>query len=330
MSSPTPVKSSPFTCTLCSSEFASKYSLIRHNGRKHINSANISECKNSNLGTDTSNLVTGNSNLGIGTSNLHDNDNTHQCQMCYKQFTRNWSLLKHMEKCKGDKNKLQCEYCLTEFKHEKSRFRHYKICEAKRKLHVVKAEIPPGNSSQINNLTNGTQNINNNNSVNNNIIIVYNTNGNTPFTTDHLKAEDFKKIIELASKHIDNRVISEYSKQIFSHPENACVKKTNLKAGHSHIHMGDNKWHLEIDKNIYPRLALDMANNMSDYLHTKRNQLKLAVFENLRNFVDCMADSGYINTDDIDREKELKKEYKIFMDGLKLIVYGNTKYMHEE
>lgn len=104
-----------------------------------------------------------------------------------------------------------------------------------------------------------------------------------------------------------------------------CVKKTNMKLGHSQIHVGDNKWNLEFDKNIYPQLASDMANVMSDYLHTQRDQLKKEVYERLRNFVDYMADSRYVNTDNIDREKEIQNEYKMFMDGLKLIVYGNSR-----
>ena len=247
--------------------------------------------------------------------------------MCYKNFTRKWSLVRHIENCKGEKNKFQCEYCMTDFRHDNSRFRHYKICSTKKELAISQDKIPSNNLNQNLTVTNGNLNNNNNidNSVNNNIIIVYNPTGNTPFSTDHLTAEDLQKIIKLASSRLDNRAMEEYSKQIFSHPENRCIKKTNLKLAHSQVHTGDNKWKLQVDKNIYPQLATDLANNMSDYVDKKREEFKKDMYVRLRDFVDSMCDAGYINPEPTNREKEIQKEYKTFMDGLKLIVYGNTK-----
>ena len=147
----------------------------------------------------------------------------------------------------------------------------------------------------------------------------------TPFSTDHLKAEDFKKILQLASARLDNRALEEYSKQIFENEENRCIKKTNIKLGHSQIHLGDNKWKLQLDKNIYPRLATDLANNMAEYVDEKRETFKQDMYIRLRDFVYGMCDAGYINADPSDREKEIQKEFKTFTEGLKLIVYGNTK-----
>jgi hypothetical protein len=330
MYSPDTLKNACLECLECQRVFCSTYSLKRHNGRKHKICEDIPSAKNSQYSAKNSQYSAKNSQYSAKNSHSVEHDSVtaenvvrHSCPLCYKSFSRNRYLIKHIENCKGEQNKLECEFCLKKFRNERSRFPHYKICCVKREMSVVVkyTESQRPLTTQHNSLVNGTQNITNNT----NIIIVYNPTRNTPFSTDHLNAEDLQKILKLASTHIDNRVISEYSRQIFSNPENACIKKTNIKANHSHIHIGDNKWNLEIDKNIYPQLALDMANNMSDYLHTKRNQLKLAVFENLRNFVDCMADSGYINTTDIDREKELKHEYDIFVQALKLVVYGNTK-----
>jgi hypothetical protein len=76
-----------------------------------------------------------------------------------------------------------------------------------------------------------------------------------------------------------------------------------LRASHSEIHTGNNKWSLELDKVIYPQLANDVAANMNEYLHTKRDRLKQDVFAKLTEFVDYMSDSGYINTDEIERKK---------------------------
>jgi uncharacterized C2H2 Zn-finger protein len=278
-------------CPICKEVFASNFNLKRHIATKH-----------------------------------NDFEEIHRCPVCYKIFTRKWSLVKHIEKCKGATNRFQCEYCMVEFKQDNSRFRHYKICSIKKELDVetcstcckVGQQIV-NNSGQINNLTNSTQN------NNNNIIIVYNPSGKTPFSTDHLTAEDLQKIIKLAASRLDNRTMEEYSKQIFSNEENRCIKKTNIKLGHSQVHTGENKWKLQLDKNIYPQLATDLANNMSEYVDKKREDFKKDMYIRLRDFVDSMCDAGYINPEPTSREKELQKEYKTFMNGLKLIVYGNTK-----
>jgi len=280
--------------------------------------------------------------------NTHQNDAANTCPNCYKQFARNWCLLRHIEKCNGEKNKFHCEHCSKKFHHERSRFQHYKICSIKKEKDA-KALIPvedidstiafPLDTTQpITNMINtqnnigtvGTQNnIDIENQQNNNIIIVYNP-GNTEFKTDHLKAEDLQKILQLATPYVDSRAMTEYSKKILSHPENRCIKKDDLKSGHSEVHIGDNEWELELDKTLYPRLASDMANNMSEFLHTKRDQLRREVFERLTKFVDYMADEGYINTEDLDRQKEIQREYKTFMKGLKLIVYGKTRTKNKD
>ena len=317
MSSPIP---SPFECPTCKVSFASKYSLERHCGRKHkINKG----ATDSNQGATDSNhgATTGSNSCGSTITNSENSRNT--CPMCCNDFLRKRYLIKHIENCKGKKNKLQCEYCEKEFTHEKSRFHHYKICATKKEMAVIEAKKTlHDNSGQMNNqLINGIQN----NTQNNNFIIVYNPTGNTPFSTDHLKAEDFKKILKLAADRLDNRIISEYSKQLFQNEENRCIKKTNINANHSQIHRGDNKWEAELDKNIYPHLANGLANKMSEYVDQQRESFKKDMYIRLRDFVDSMCDAGYINPEPTIREKEIQKEYKMFIDGLKLIVYGNTK-----
>lgn len=288
-------------CAICHKNFSKPFSLRRHMVRIHKENTENKNQQNSNI-TNTS-------------SNISDTvtENKHSCPKCYKSYNHNWCLLRHIDICKGIIDRHKCEYCNHTFKHEKSRFRHYKTCAEKNKHDTI-------NIGTQNNINIGTQ-INNNN----NIIIVYNKSGGTPFTTDHLTAEDFKKILELASPHIDSRAISEFSRQLLSDPRNRCVKKTNIKLGHSQVHTGNNTWELQLDKIVYPQLANDMANNMFEYINAKRSQLKKDVFDRLRDFVDYMADNGYINTDDEERQKEIQNEYKNFVKGLKLIVYGNNK-----
>jgi hypothetical protein len=272
-----------------------------------------------------------------------------ECPECNKQFTRMWCLERHIEKCKGNINKHKCEYCNKLFSYKTSRYHHYKVCKIKKEkdattlvpTNPTSTEVVENTSDQcakitnnntINNGTienqqvNNTQNIQNNN---NNVIIVYDPN-NINFKTDHLAAEDLHNIVQLASRFIDSRVVTEYSKKIFANPENICVRKEDMKTGHSEVYKGEGSWDLELDRNVYPTLANNMANNMSEFLSTKRDVLRKELFDRLTRFVDYMADEGYINTDDVQRQKEIQREYKTFVQGLKLIVFGKTKKTYKK
>jgi hypothetical protein len=297
-----------YKCLECEKAFTRSFNLRRHTVRVHKNSVNAE------LLTKGSNVEGPGSNVEGPGSNV----DKHKCHKCHHNFSYNWCLTKHLLICKGDIKPFECKNCMKKFKTEKSRSKHCKKCDEKNKEGtVITTNI--GTQNNIN-----TQN-NNNIATQNNIIIVYNPNGGTPFTSDHLTTEDFKKILKLASPNIDSRTMAEYSKQILSHPENRCIKKKDLKSGHSQVHTGDDNWELQLDKLVYPQLASDMANNMVEFINAKRAQLKKDVFDRLRDFVDYMADNGYINTNDVERQKEIQNEYKDFVKGLKLIVYGNPK-----
>lgn len=288
-----------FQCEKCSEKFVKKYNLTRHMVRKHPESPKSTIQQNNHNPQQNSRNPQ---------QNNHNEPPYHsgKCPQCEKVFIANWRLLRHIEKCKGEKNRFECEHCLKQFTHERSRFRHYKIC-------TKPPTIINNNTTNINAETYIENQTNNNYNI-----LVF---GEQPFITDHLTKEHWKKIVE----NIDSRAMTEYSKYILLNVKNRCVKKTNIKLNHSQIHVGDDKWELQLDSIVYPKLAYDMANDMSEYIHTKRDKLRREVFEKLRDFVDYMADNGYINTEDLDRKKIIQAEYKKFVNGLKLIVYDTSK-----
>jgi len=327
MCAPSTPNDGRYNCVECDKSFTRNYSLARHIVRAH----KIVELHNRDTSTQQNQHQSNNNDTKKQQNQHPDNNNDtgtqetdvgtikkYECDLCHNNFSHSWCLTRHKAVCKGAKVPFECKNCLKTFKHARSLLRHSKkICEKNKEGTVITTNI--GTQNNIN-----TQNIQTQNNTNN-IIIVYNPNGGTPFTSDHLTTEDFKKILKLASPNIDSRAMAEYSKQILSHPENRCIKKKDLKSGHSQVHTGDDKWELQLDKIVYPQLASDMANNMVEFINAKRDELKKNVFDQLRNFVDYMADNGYINTDDVERQKEIQNEYKNFVKGLKLIVYGNPK-----
>lgn len=219
-----------------------------------------------------------------------------RCHKCDKTFSRSWCLIRHTEKCTGKKDRYQCEHCSIRFTHEKSRFHHYKICKVKNK---------ESSQNQNSNININTQN--------NNIIIIYNKDEHTKFKTDHLTIDGLEKILQFATPIVDSRTIAEYTKQVFSNPENRCIRNKNLQSSNSEIHTGHNKWSLELDKFIYPKLITDIVQSMSEYLNTIKDTIENDVFDKLIQFIGCI------------KTCEVKNEYNTFMKSLKLIVYENTK-----
>lgn len=332
-------------CPICYSTFSKLFNMKRHMLRFHgytyeeyIQTINHSNQNNNHSIQINNHSIQNNTHINQNNNHTDSNNNTipYSCTKCNKTFCANWYLTKHMEKCKGIRDKNSCEYCHLEFKHQRSRFGHYKICKVKKERDAT-ALIPyeastnePIHAQTINNNIQ-TQNNNNIQTQNNidtqnntqNIIVVYHPD-NIEYLKDHIGEEALDYIKKMYPR-VDRRIVMDYSKRLFDRPENQCIQKKNLKMGHSDVHIGNNEWEAAMDKSIYPKLACDVANHMADYLHAKRDKLRKETFEKIINFVDYMADEGYINTDDKEKEKRILHEYQMFVKELKMIIYNKTK-----
>ncbi|MFZ9343477.1 MAG: C2H2-type zinc finger protein, partial [Candidatus Nanopelagicaceae bacterium] len=148
-------------CPICYDTFSRNFTMKRHMVRIHGYTYEEYIAHNSNDLIYNSNDITHNSHTEPNNSHLNIKTITskeYKCIKCFKCFDRNWSLRRHMEKCKGIKDRFSCEYCNSLFSHEKSRFGHYKICKAKKEVDskalvpISTENIPVGstiNNSQI-------------------------------------------------------------------------------------------------------------------------------------------------------------------------------------
>ena len=325
-------------CPICYDPFSRNYTLKRHMVRIHGYTYDEYIHNNTNDLYNNTNDIHKNTN-NIDTKEIDtQNDKEYRCKKCDKCLYANWYLTKHMEKCKGIRDKNSCEYCHKIFKHDNSRFGHYKICKVKKERDataLIPYEASTNELDNIHTINNNIQTQNNidtqNNTTNNidtqnntqNIIVVYHQD-NIEYLKDHIGEEAIEYIKKMYPR-VDRRIVMDYSKRLFERPENQCVQKKNLKMGHSDVHIGNNEWEAAMDKSIYPKLACGVANHMSDYLYAKRDQLRKEAFEKIISFVDYMADEGYINTDDKEKEKGILREYQMFVKELKMIIYNKTK-----
>jgi transcriptional regulator NrdR family protein len=348
-----------FQCNICYHEYSRKDNLKRHMLIKHQNTETKETAQNGYPTTQNGYLTTQNgypttqngypttqngypiTQNGYSTEIINQDSNNidkkHRCPICDKTYNRQWCVTRHIEKCKGNINKYKCEYCNERFTHAKSRFRHYKTCIIKKDIDskalvvptITEGIIEPPKDTMNNHTTNNNTINNNINTVgtqNNiqNLVIVYNQ-GNTEFKTHHLDDISLQRILQYAHPEVDRRVVTEYTRHLLDLPENQCIRKDGFKTGSSDVHLGKDEWETRPDRSIYPGLACNVANNMSDYLYTKRTQLRKEVFEKLIKFMDYMSGEGYINTDDREKGKKVLEEYKLLVKEIKCLVYSRTK-----
>ena len=340
-----------YSCPHCDCNFTRSYNLRRHIVRKHDITTYEDIANFSNLNTNFSNLNANFSNPDANFSNpdgkfsnpencLIENDNAntkniivkqkYECSECFHTFSSNWYLHKHMDRCKGVDYKFCCKHCNKKFKHEKSRFKHYQQCSSKAVVLYKDATIPiPIPEGVIQQTNIGTQNNNNTNiqqQQNNNTynIIIYN-HDKTQFNQAHITPEFINKIIRENTS--DTRMIQEFSKEILSLPENQCVKKDDLKSAHSKVHIGNNEWVVERDETIYPNLVNTISNEMGETLNRYKETLRMleSKYKKLLAETDYMASEGYINTEDIELQKEKKRNYLQMIKFLKMAIFNQTR-----
>lgn len=260
-----------------------------------------------------------------------DGENTiikYKCNKCYKILSSNKSLNIHSKTCKGIKNPLECHICHKVFANSGSKSKHLKKCKE--------------NSLQIANSHNTTQIINNNNNITNNYnygtinninIVVYKEDESDFFKTDHLENSVLKNILKLIEDtKNDNKkvkVIENYFRKIFTDPVNRCIKKHNLRAGVSSVHIGENQWITQNDIEIYPKLTNNIAQGFSDLISYRNGQQRIISqrkLDELKAFLDYMADEeGYRNDPDENVNIRTKILFKTLVKTIRNVVFDVTK-----
>ena len=295
-----------FRCQFCDYKTNKLYNLNRHKTIKHV--------ENEQAGLID--IQTGKIDVQAGKIDLQAGkiDINRYCDKCDKVFTRTYGLNKHKEKCKGKINPLECNFCKKVFSLPSAKCRHQKICKEKDKPNESNANtiIQTQNNIENQNITN---NITNNNITNNTInIIAFDPEEECNF----VKTEAFTKHIkDLLMRYTnDIKLIQQYNRGLFMIKENQCVKKTNLRSVHSKVHLGEDKWQMMLDKNIYPKLVSDYANDFCNFILSHKRERH----RSLERKLDCIADGGYIN-DEEEVQKKLAKDYNNLVHDLKLLAY---------
>jgi hypothetical protein len=154
--------------------------------------------------------------------------------------------------------------------------------------------------------------------------VVYNPNASESiqFNHGHIDPKKMKKFLipgdDVQPERLTN-VVRQWTQQLLSNDENKCVKKTNIRAAHSQVHVGNNNWESRLDKEVYPHLMNNIANDFSDFFN---ENYRRSVYKALDEFIDYMASDGYCSKDS---DKLIQNSYKTLVKELKLRMFDLSK-----
>ena len=312
-------------CAYC--DYNSKWgsNIIRHMVRKHTTEKGM---QTTEKGMRTTEKGMQETEKGIqNTKNICEIIDNKQCIHCNKPFSRAYNLKIHVQNCKGIINPYECEFCNKVFKFKNNKYAHRIQCKIKydeendensenQNIHVPSIQNITNNNITNNNIDNSNNSVTNNNTVINQIVVFDPT--NMELLNDHISKKDFRKLIV---NHDFTKILTDYSTALLSRKENQCVRKTNLLSASSAVHVGDNKWEYQTDKEIYPKLLSNIAGNFNDV----KDNLKVNIYKQLDTFVEDIMCEATDCHEDKDEELRLKKLYRRLFNNIKHLVFNLTK-----
>lgn len=169
------------------------------------------------------------------------------------------------------------------------------------------SSIPQGQIQNQQNLQ--TQN----NNVTSNVVVKYPglCDEEFDFDREHISIERLNTIWDCTRPEIG---LYKYASAILENPKNRYVKKRDVKANHSFIHVGDGKWELALDKDVFPRLTFYMSVSALGAYNDNKKNLKLVKtnFESIFDYLDN------VNTN-------IDPDFTDALQRLKLILVNQTK-----
>jgi hypothetical protein len=283
-------------------------------------------------------------NVAEITQNVTQLSLRHQCDKCNKILSNSQNYKYHIDRCKGTSNSLQCHNCYKILNNRSAKSRHLKICLSQALIPVQEKQTVPVTNSTTNNTTNNNigrdlnNTINNSTTVNqtNNITILTvdpNKIDELEFITDHITNPQLKSILKLTHRDESDakkvNMLETYVRQLMANPANKCIQKSNMQNVYSQIHTGDNKWETKHDKDLYPKLTCNVAQGFSGLMASRNEDAPMIKtarkLEELKAFLDYMADEGYRNDSDEKINHQTHLIFKELVQRIKSVVFDITK-----
>ena len=321
-------------CKICDKEYYKLYNLKRHIVTIHgFNYQDYLESFDANNLVDD---IVSTEKLVNNNDVMVNNKIKHLCSKCNKNFSANWYLKKHIEKCKGFIDIYSCEYCKKKFTHRDSRYNHYKICKTKKEIDA-KALIKNNEEHKDNEAKDINIEQQRADTINNNVNS-HNTTNNTINNYILQFPEDGDNKFEFSIEHITDAVMTKllnkvqhpqfkfnnFLDKLMDEPKNRIIKKSSPNTSYSQIHKGDGNWELGYDKDIYKTLTHHVTVAASEKIDDIQKDVKLVkeLYHNLKNFEHYVKE---VNEMDYDSNK-----YNDITSRIKLIIINLSRRWEAE
>ena len=252
----------------------------------------------------------------------------YKCKTCYKYFGYLKTLKRHIAVCKKIQHPYECMNCHKLFSCSSSLCVHRKGCISTALISVSAKNEPISNQNNItahtidtlnNNIIQNQQNIenqNNQNIENQNITInVFPSSFKSDFNIDtsHFDEASLKQKLKYQSIY---EAVGTSLRLVLENRDNLPVKKKSIKSNYSYVHLGEDKWEMRKDKEIYGMISFHISRCIQVYLDGKN-------FDQLKKYYQEATEAfEFVATDNmVDLEREYVKKARRIMDVIFLAAY---------
>lgn len=276
-----------------------------------------------NVITGVQNVISTGQNVIIEGQNVIT-PSTLKCSYCYKVFSCKKSLERHYTSCQNIEDSTVCWKCGKHLASRQSKSRHLKTCEGVQDddqcddTQITPSEQPKQVIQTQNNIQNQTiqtqQNIQTQNNVTQNVTVLQFPGfcyEDFDFDREHITKEMLNKIWDCPRPEIG---FAKYASAILDNPKNRYLKKTDTKASHSSIHLGNGEWDMALDKDVFPRLTWDMSVSALGAYNDNKKKMRLMKIN---------IDRIFRYLDNVNTEND--PDFTDALQRLKLMVVSKTK-----
>jgi len=259
-------------------------------------------------------------------NSINEGYKQYKCEYCYKFFVYKKTLKRHINVCKKKKHPHECIACHKVFAcapslcvHRKSCIGTYLVTYEDTNNELVNIPIATNvidtqNVELLQNIQN-QNNIQTQNNTQNITINVFPSSLQSDFSIDtsHFDVDKLKHKLKHQSIY---EAVGTSLRLVLENRDNLPVKKKNIKSNYSYVHLGDDKWEMRKDKEIYAMISFHISRCIQVYLEGKNlNQLK-------KYYQEATEALEFASTDMVeDLEKEYVKKAMRIMDIIFIATY---------
>jgi len=125
------------------------------------------------------------------------------------------------------------------------------------------------------------------------------------YITDHINIAKLQEFIKQRKPSIGfNKFVSE----VLDNPQNRNVQKTNIKDRYSKVHIGDDKWELAMDSDVYPIMTHHMTTAALGKMEEHKTDIPKSIKQKAAEFVEFIdqintTDEGDVYNETVERIK---------------------------